>query len=80
MDSDRAARQELGRRVAAAVVGHISGIKSVDYFIKHYIGEKEVGPFWCDLGDYLVHAVLESKGSSLAPDLEFMKPITEKKQ
>jgi hypothetical protein len=44
------ARDELGRRLVAALMSYQLGVKSVDRTMKTYLSEKKVDPSWGELG------------------------------
>ena len=62
-DRREEAKDELARRLLAALMSYQLRIKSIDYTMKTYIAGQEVDPSWGELGWIL----LEAMNRGLAP-------------
>lgn len=49
-DANKEAKDDLGRRLLAALMSYQLGVKSIDYTLKTYISQQEVDPSWGGLG------------------------------
>jgi hypothetical protein len=47
---------ELARKIAAAVVSHVSGAESIDRFLEQHVPEN-VAPIWHDLAEEVMQAL-----------------------
>ena len=49
-ETNQEAKDELGRRILAALMSYQLDLKSIDYTLKTYVSDKEVDPSWGELG------------------------------
>ena len=47
---------ELARKIAAAVVSHVSGAGSIDRFLEQHVPEN-IAPIWHDLAEEIMQAL-----------------------
>ena len=50
LDANQEAKDELGRRLLAALMSYQLHLKSIDYTMRTYISQQEVDPSWGELG------------------------------
>lgn len=63
---DQADKNDLGRRLLAALLSYQLGNTSIDYTLKKYVPQ-DVSPKWADLGEALLRQLNGVPGPTLAP-------------
>ena len=76
--SAKEAKDELGRRVLAALMSYQLNLKSIDYTMKTYISQQEVDPSWGELGWTLLEMM--NRGSAQKMLGPVLQALTDKIQ
>jgi hypothetical protein len=77
-DPNKEAKDELGRRLLAALMSYQLNVKSIDYTMKTYISQREVDPSWGELGWTLLEMM--NRGSAQKMLGPVLQALTDKIQ
>ena len=74
----RDSKDDLGRRLLAALMSYQLRLKSIDYTMKNYVGKNEIDPSWGELAWALLEILNRDQGEKLLPP--FLKALTDSVQ
>jgi hypothetical protein len=77
-DANQETKDELGRRLLAALMSYQLHLKSIDYTMKTYISQQEVDPSWGELGWTLLEMM--NRGSAQKMLGPVLQALTDKIQ
>ena len=77
-DGDQQAKDELGRRLLAALMSYQLRLKSIDYTMKTYVANQEIDTSWGELAWILLEAM--NRGAAQNILLPAVQVLTDKIQ